>query len=82
MKTTMISKGGQVSIPAAVRHRWNTRNVVVEDQGTAVLIRPIPPDPIGAAVGSLVGRGPNTDELRAIVRDEESAIDGDKRVDS
>jgi bifunctional DNA-binding transcriptional regulator/antitoxin component of YhaV-PrlF toxin-antitoxin module len=82
MKTTMISKGGQVSIPAAVRHRWGTRSVVVEDQGTAVLIRPIPPDPIGAAVGSLAGRRPNSDELRSIVRDEESAIDAGKQVDA
>jgi bifunctional DNA-binding transcriptional regulator/antitoxin component of YhaV-PrlF toxin-antitoxin module len=80
MKTTTISKGGQVSIPAAVRHRWGTRNVVVEDQGTAVLIRPIPPDPIGAAIGSLAGRGPNSDELRALVRAEESAIDAEKRI--
>ena len=80
MKTTTISKGGQVSIPADVRHRWGTRRVVVEDQGTALLIRPIPADPIGAAVGSLAGRGPASDELRSIVREEESAIDSDRRA--
>jgi bifunctional DNA-binding transcriptional regulator/antitoxin component of YhaV-PrlF toxin-antitoxin module len=78
MKTTTISKGGQVSIPAAVRHRWGTRNVVIEDQGSAILVRPIPADPIGAAVGSLAGRGPNSDGLRAIVRDEEAAIDAER----
>jgi bifunctional DNA-binding transcriptional regulator/antitoxin component of YhaV-PrlF toxin-antitoxin module len=82
MKTTTISKGGQVSIPAAVRHRWGTRNVVIEDQGSAILVRPIPADPIGAALGSLAGRGPNSDELRAILREEESATDAHRRVGS
>jgi hypothetical protein len=51
---------------------------VVEDRGNAIVIRPIPDDPIGAAIGSLRGRSPNTDEVRAIVRDEESAIDEQK----
>ena len=82
MRTTSISKGGQVSIPAEVRHRWGTRRVVIEDQGTAVLIRPIPADPIGAAVGSLAGKGPNSDELRSITREEESAIDAKRRPGS
>ncbi len=79
MKTTTISKGGQVSIPAEVRHRWGTRRVVVEDQGSALLIRPIPADPIRAAMGSLAGRRPNSDELRSILRDEESAINEQRR---
>lgn len=78
MRTTTISKGGQVSIPADVRHRWGTRNIVLEDQGGAVLIRPIPADPIGAAVGSLAGRGPTTDQMRTLVREEESAVDAER----
>lgn len=75
MRMTTISKGGQVSVPAEVRRRWRTSRVVVEDRGNAIVIRPIPDDPIGAAIGSMRGRSPNTDELRAIVHDEESAID-------
>jgi bifunctional DNA-binding transcriptional regulator/antitoxin component of YhaV-PrlF toxin-antitoxin module len=75
MRMTTISKGGQVSVPAEVRHRWRTSRVSVEDQGSAIVIRPIPDDPIGAAIGSLRGRGPDTDQMRAIVRDEESARD-------
>jgi bifunctional DNA-binding transcriptional regulator/antitoxin component of YhaV-PrlF toxin-antitoxin module len=78
MKNTTISKGGQVSIPASVRRRWGTSHVVLEDQGTAVVIRPIPADPIGAAMGSLRGRGPSTDKLRRLVRDEETATDVDR----
>jgi len=72
---TTISKGGQVSVPAEVRHRWRTSRVVIEDRGNAIVIRPIPDDPIGAAIGSMRGRSPNTDEVRAIVHEEESAID-------
>jgi hypothetical protein len=49
--------------------------VVIEDQGSWILIRPIPADPIGAAVGSLAGRGPNSAQLRAAFRDDESAAD-------
>ena len=78
MKTTTISKGGQVSVPAEVRHRWGTRRVVVEDRGNVLLIRPIPADPIGAAIGSLAGRQPSSDELRSILRAEESAIDAQR----
>lgn len=79
MKETQISKGGQLSIPAAVRHRWGTRRVVIEDQGNVVLIRPIPADPIGAAVGSLAGRGPSSRETRTRVRREEAEADARKR---
>ena len=28
-----ISKGGQISIPATIRHRWGTRTVALDDQG-------------------------------------------------
>jgi bifunctional DNA-binding transcriptional regulator/antitoxin component of YhaV-PrlF toxin-antitoxin module len=75
MRIVPISKGGQVSVPAEVRHRWRTSRVLIEDRGNAIVIRPIPDDPIGAAIGSLRGRSPNTDDVRAILRDEESAID-------
>jgi len=73
MKTTSISRGGQVSIPAEVRHRWGTQRISVEDQGNALVIRPIPADPIGAAIGSLAGRAPASDAMRAELRDAEAA---------
>lgn len=68
MRTATITTGGQVSIPADVRHRWGTRRVVVEDHGDALVLRPLPDDPIGAAIGSLAGPGPTTDEMRAALR--------------
>jgi len=75
MKSTTISKGGQISIPAAVRRRWRTERLLVEDQGDALVLRPIPADPIGAAVGSLAGPGPDGAEMRSMVRAEEASAD-------
>lgn len=55
METAHISKGGQISIPAAIRRRWATTEVLVEDLGDSVLLRPMPADPISAARGALGG---------------------------
>ncbi len=75
MKTAPITTGGQVSIPAEVRHRWRTRRVVIEDLGDRLVLRPVPADPIGAAIGSLASPGPSSDEMRATLRGEEAAAD-------
>jgi bifunctional DNA-binding transcriptional regulator/antitoxin component of YhaV-PrlF toxin-antitoxin module len=75
MKTAPITTGGQVSIPAAVRNRWGVHRVVIEDLGDRLVLRPVPADPIGEAVGSLAGPGPSSDEMRAALRAEEAAID-------
>ena len=54
MKARMrISKGGQISIPAPIRHRWGTSTVALEDQGDRIVIEPAPDDPIAAAEGVL-----------------------------
>jgi AbrB family looped-hinge helix DNA binding protein len=71
MKTTRISSGGQITVPAEIRKRWGTSNLIVEDLGDALMLRPVPLDPIGAAAGSLAGPGPTTDEMRARARREE-----------
>ena len=72
MSRATISKGGQVQVPAAVRRRWGTREVIIEDLGGSLLVRPLPADPIGAALGSLA-RGPlSTDELRRQAREEDA----------
>ena len=39
-KRMRISKGGQISIPAAIRHRWATSTVALEDQGDRIVIEP------------------------------------------
>jgi bifunctional DNA-binding transcriptional regulator/antitoxin component of YhaV-PrlF toxin-antitoxin module len=77
MKTrSRITRGGQVSIPASVRRRWATDRVVIEDQGDAVIVRPLPADPLAAAIGSLrMPDGMTTDQLRARARAEDGAAE-------
>jgi hypothetical protein len=77
VKRLVISKGGQVSVPAAVRHRWRTRTVLAEDHGDYLVIRPAPEDPIAAVRGifkkEMRGK-PTLDEARAMAREEEAEI--------
>jgi len=79
MKTALISKGGQLSVPADVRHRWGVTRVLVEDLGDSLVVRPLPDDPIGAAKGSLRGRGLTSEQARARVRREEAARERRRR---
>ena len=72
MKIATISRGGQVSIPADIRHRWGVRRVILVERGNLLEIRPLPDDPIAALRGSLRGPGPTTDELREQFRQEEA----------
>lgn len=72
----MISKGGQVSIPAEVRKRWQTRRLQLEDRGEELVLRPAPDDPIAAAYGALKGRLTLTsEEMRRLAREEEAEIE-------
>ena len=79
MKQARISRGGQISVPAAVRRRWNTDRVLVDDRGDEIIIRPLANDPIAAARGSLkpmaIDVGPSSADARRQTRDEEAAVD-------
>jgi bifunctional DNA-binding transcriptional regulator/antitoxin component of YhaV-PrlF toxin-antitoxin module len=79
MKISQISQGGQVQVPAEVRRRWGTQRVLIEDLGTSVSIRPLPDDPIGAALGSLAGAGPTSEQARRQWREEEAEVEARKR---
>jgi bifunctional DNA-binding transcriptional regulator/antitoxin component of YhaV-PrlF toxin-antitoxin module len=70
MKKGTISRGGQISVPAAIRRRWGTTAVLIDDRGDSLVIRPLPADPIGAARGSLPSRIAS-EETRAMLRREE-----------
>jgi bifunctional DNA-binding transcriptional regulator/antitoxin component of YhaV-PrlF toxin-antitoxin module len=59
-----VSQNGQVSIPAATRARWNTRQVIVVDLGDRVVMRPLPEQPIADLEGKYRGRGPSSDQAR------------------
>jgi bifunctional DNA-binding transcriptional regulator/antitoxin component of YhaV-PrlF toxin-antitoxin module len=78
MKTTTISKGGQISVPAEIRRRWGATRLFIEDRGDALVLRPIPADPIGAAMGSLKGVGAASDDLRRRARSEEAERDEER----
>jgi AbrB family looped-hinge helix DNA binding protein len=73
MKIARISRRGQVSIPASVRNRWGTERVMIEDRGDALILRPLPDDPIGAALDLFSAGWPSTDEIRNQLRQEEAA---------
>jgi len=68
-----VSRNGQVSVPAAVRHRWGTATVLVIDRGDYAIIRPVPDDPIGSLRGAHAGPGPTSEEARSANRAAEAA---------
>jgi virulence-associated protein VagC len=49
----VITSAGQVSLPAEVRHRWDTSAVLIEDEGDRLVVRPVPADPIEGLRGIL-----------------------------
>jgi bifunctional DNA-binding transcriptional regulator/antitoxin component of YhaV-PrlF toxin-antitoxin module len=55
MKAAKISRGGQISIPSAIRRRWGTSTLALEDLGDRIVLTPAPDDPIAAARGALTG---------------------------
>lgn len=74
MKRIRVTSGGQISIPAEVRRRWATDELVFEDLGDRVVVRPMPDDPVTSAKGSLSGRQRmSSTEARARARREEAA---------
>lgn len=76
-KRLTISRGGQVSVPAAVRVRWGTRTVLAEDEGDRLVLRPAPDDPVAAAMGALSAEiaGLGSDEAKRMDRQEELAAE-------
>jgi bifunctional DNA-binding transcriptional regulator/antitoxin component of YhaV-PrlF toxin-antitoxin module len=82
MKTRMrVSKGGQVSIPAGIRHRWATSTVTLTDLGDRIVIEPAPDDPIAAAQGALAAEFPalRAGGLRSLARADERAAEDRRR---
>jgi bifunctional DNA-binding transcriptional regulator/antitoxin component of YhaV-PrlF toxin-antitoxin module len=64
----LVSRNGQISVPAEVRHRWDTKAVLVIDRGSYAIVRPVPEDTITALRGSYAGPGPTADDARAADR--------------
>ena len=70
-----VSRGGQVSIPAPIRHRWDTETLLLEDRGDEVVLRPVPRDPVAAAIGSLrLPSGLTSEGMRTRARRDEADL--------
>jgi AbrB family looped-hinge helix DNA binding protein len=76
-----ISKGGQISIPARIRHRWGTSTVSLDDQGDRIVLEPAVDDPIAAAEGALAEEfgAIDTRRLRRRAREDERAAESRRR---
>jgi bifunctional DNA-binding transcriptional regulator/antitoxin component of YhaV-PrlF toxin-antitoxin module len=68
-----VSRNGQVSVPAAIRHRWGAAAVLVIDRGDYAIIRPVPDDPIASLRGARARPGPASEEARSADRAAEAA---------
>ena len=77
-----VSRNGQVSVPAAVRHRWRTRSVLVIDKSDYAIVRPIPDDPITALEGAHAGPGVTTEKARAAERAAEQTAEQRRAAES
>ena len=76
MKATKITSGGQISVPAEVRRRWNTSRVQLEDLGDRLVIHPAPEDPIGSVRGALADlAGVPSEDLRRRARDDDATAE-------
>jgi AbrB family looped-hinge helix DNA binding protein len=80
MRTTKITRGGQISIPSRIRHRWGTSTLALEDLGDRVVLRPAPDDPIAAARGALAGElSMSSGQLRKAAREAEAVAESRPR---
>jgi bifunctional DNA-binding transcriptional regulator/antitoxin component of YhaV-PrlF toxin-antitoxin module len=77
MKRLRITRGGQISVPAELRHRWGGSIVTLEDRGDHAVLRPAPDDPITAARGALkhLALGATSTEMREEARVEDAEIE-------
>jgi hypothetical protein len=57
-----------ISLPTEIRRRWGTAELLVEDLGDTVVLRPMPDDPITAARGALGPAHVSLDTARAEAR--------------
>jgi len=80
-KTAKITRGGQISIPLAIRRRWGTSMLTFEDLGDRIVLTPAPDDPIAAAFGA-VSRVLSTtsEQLRAEARAAEANAERRRRT--
>lgn len=67
-----VTRNGQVSLPAELRHRWQAGSVLVIDRGDYAIVRPIPEDTIASLRGAHAGPGPTSEQARRAEREFEA----------
>jgi bifunctional DNA-binding transcriptional regulator/antitoxin component of YhaV-PrlF toxin-antitoxin module len=84
MPTLKLSRGGQISVPAAIRHRWGASTIALEDHGDHVVLRPAPDDPIAAARGDLkdVAGEVTSEDMRREARAEDAELERRRAAES
>jgi bifunctional DNA-binding transcriptional regulator/antitoxin component of YhaV-PrlF toxin-antitoxin module len=75
-----VTRNGQVSLPAELRHRWGAGAVLVIDRGDYAIVRPIPDDPVAALQGVYAGPGPSSEDARSSERLAEAAHETRRRA--
>ncbi len=78
MKIVTLTRGGQVSIPAEFRRAWTSKRVMVREVDGGVMLRPMPDDPLEAAIGSLadkVKRKVSVEDAIRMYREDEIAAE-------
>jgi bifunctional DNA-binding transcriptional regulator/antitoxin component of YhaV-PrlF toxin-antitoxin module len=66
-----VTRNGQMSLPAELRHRWGAGSVLVIDRGDYAIVRPIPPDTVTELLGAHAGPGLSSEQARALDRADE-----------
>jgi len=61
-----VTSNGSISLPALIRRRWGVDRVAIIDRGDFAIVRPVPADPVTYFYGRFAGRGPTTEEMRAM----------------
>lgn len=71
-----ITRGGQISLPAPIRHRWGTGAVVLDDHGDHVTLRPASNHPADDLLGAFADApGPSSEEIRRQEREADLLIE-------
>ena len=68
-----------MSVPAEVRKRWRTHTVLAEDRGDHMVLRPVPDDPVAAAVGVFATQIGTLGSEEAKRLDREAELDVEER---
>jgi len=79
-----ISKGGQVSVPVAVRTRWQTNTVVIDDRGDHLVVRPVSDDPVEATFGIFADEFADAPPAEQMIREvrEQDVVAGERGAQS